>query len=87
MVLSGIPFSTMPAAVGRQIISEVWSFLVPGGQFIAYQFRDRVAVLGKEIIGRPRVEVEFLNVPPMRFFCWNKPLAESSEFNDFDTLS
>ncbi len=73
VVLSGIPFSTMPVALGRRILRSVWSNLAPGGQFVAYQFRDRVSVLGREILGAPKVEVELLNVPPMRVYCWRKP--------------
>ncbi len=73
VVLSGIPFSTMPTELGRKIIEEVWSSLAPGGRFVAYQFRDRVSVLGKQIIGRPKVDIELLNVPPMRLYCWKKP--------------
>ncbi len=79
VILSGIPFSTMSTAVGRRIIDEVWSSLAPGGRFVAYQFRDRVSVLGKQIIGAPKVEIELLNVPPMRLYCWKKPVAESSD--------
>jgi phospholipid N-methyltransferase len=72
VVLSGIPFSTMPLSLGRRILRSVWSNLAPGGQFVAYQFRDRVSVLGREILGAPKVEVELLNVPPMRVYCWRK---------------
>ena len=73
VVFSGIPFSTMSTSLGRQIIQSVWSSLKPGGRFVAYQFRDRVAVLGREIAGRPQVMVEPLNVPPIHIYCWRKP--------------
>ena len=73
VVFSGIPFSTMSTSLGRQIIQSVWSSLKPGGRFVAYQFRDRVAVLGREIAGRPQVIVEPLNVPPIHIYCWRKP--------------
>lgn len=72
VVISGIPFSTMPERVGENILRSVWSVLAPGGRFVAYQFRDRVAVLGKRLLGRPEVDVELLNVPPMRVYCWRK---------------
>lgn len=72
VVISGIPFSTMPERTGRDILEAVWSALAPGGRFVAYQFRDRVAVLGRRILGRPEVDVELLNVPPMRVYCWRK---------------
>jgi phospholipid N-methyltransferase len=73
VVVSGIPFSTMPAAVGQAILRSVWEALAPGGCFVAYQFRDRVAVLGRGILGRPDVDLELLNVPPMRVYRWRKP--------------
>lgn len=72
VIVSGIPFSTMPDALGHAILRAVWAALAPGGRFVAYQFRDRVAVLGRGILGRPEVDVELLNVPPMRVYCWRK---------------
>lgn len=74
VVVSGIPFSTMSRTLGKRIIRAVWDSLAPGGRFIAYQFRDKVAMLGQELLGDPQVDVEFLNVPPMRFYRWDKPL-------------
>jgi hypothetical protein len=35
--------------------------------------RDRVAVLAREIFGRAEVDMELLNIPPMRVFSWQKP--------------
>ncbi|TBV80357.1 MAG: methyltransferase domain-containing protein [Desulfobulbaceae bacterium] len=76
VVVSGIPFSTMSPALGRRVIGEVWASLAPGGMFVAYQVWDRVAVLGRELLGKPEIELELLNVPPMRLFCWRKPGAK-----------
>jgi phosphatidylethanolamine/phosphatidyl-N-methylethanolamine N-methyltransferase len=73
VVLSGIPFSTMPPDAGTRILREVWHCLAPGGCFVAYQFRDRVAVLGRRILGEPEMDLELLNVPPMRVYRWSKP--------------
>ena len=33
VVISGIPFSTMPVTLGRSILRAVWSSLKPGGRF------------------------------------------------------
>lgn len=79
VVVSGIPFSTMSRTLGRRIIRAVWDNLAPGGRFIAYQFRDKVAMLGRELLGDPEVDVEFLNVPPMRFYRWDKPREVESK--------
>lgn len=72
VVISGIPFSTMEHAVGRRILEAVSAVLQHGGRFIAYQVRDRVAHLGSPGMDLKRVELEWLNVPPLRVFQWEK---------------
>lgn len=68
-VISGIPFSTMPRAVGLGILRAIRDNLAPTGCFVAYQVRDKVAVLAREVFARPsRVELEVRNVPPMRVY-------------------
>lgn len=71
-ILSGIPFSTMARPLGRDILRAVHDALEPGGLFVAYQVRDRVESLGREVFGRASVQTELLNVPPMRVYCWEK---------------
>ncbi len=72
LVLSGIPFSTMTREVGTRILRSVYDALEPGGRFVAYQVRDRVEALGREVFGQARVQTELLNVPPMRVYRWDK---------------
>ena len=75
VVISGIPFSTMPNTAGHNILQRIWACLVPGGHFIAYQFRGRVADLGRGFLGMPEIKVELLNVPPVRLYHWRKPIT------------
>jgi phospholipid N-methyltransferase len=75
VILSGIPFSTMDRQLGLSILRSVDANLAPSGRFVAYQFRDRVEDLGRQVLGAPSVQVELLNVPPMRIYRWNKPAA------------
>lgn len=75
VILSGIPFSTMAVTVGREILRSVHDSLHAGGLFVAYQVRDRVQSLGKEVFGRARVQTEILNLPPMRVYRWEKSAA------------
>jgi phospholipid N-methyltransferase len=70
VVLSGIPFSTMPRELGLEILHSVREALAPGGRFVAYQVRDRVEILGREVFGPARRQTEILNVPPMRIYRW-----------------
>ncbi len=72
VVISGIPFSTMPCEIGNAVLEAVRDSLAPGGRFVAYQFRGHVGRMGRPILGEPEVELEMLNVPPMRFYCWRK---------------
>ena len=71
-ILSGIPFSTMERPLGNAILRSVHDVLEPGGVFVAYQVRDRVEMLGREVFGDARVQRELLNVPPMRVYRWMK---------------
>ena len=73
VVISGIPFSTMPAGLGRRILEQVWSRLAPGGVFIAYQVREHVAQLARPFMGVPTTAFELRNIPPMRIYRWRKP--------------
>lgn len=81
VVLSGIPFSTMSPAAGRDILRAVWAAIAPKGRFVAYQFRDSVGVLGRDILGTPEVSLALLNVPPMRIYCWHKPAGGDASTN------
>lgn len=75
VVLSGIPFSTMPSGIGDRILRAAWLALAPGGRFVAYQFRASVATLGRKILGTPEVALELRNAPPMRVYRWRKPVV------------
>jgi phospholipid N-methyltransferase len=74
VVLSGIPFSTMPRPLGSAILDSAHAALAPGGRFVAYQLRDRVEMLGRPVFGPARKQTELRNVPPMRVYRWDKPV-------------
>lgn len=79
VVLSGIPFSTIPRQIGLGIVRAVKQSLAPGGRFVAYQFRDVVEKLGKQVFGKPAVSMELRNVPPMRVYLWRRAPAARPE--------
>jgi phospholipid N-methyltransferase len=75
-VVSGIPFSTIPRPLALAILRSIRTSLAPTGCFVAYQVRDRVAVLAREVFGEPtHMALEVRNVPPMR--CWRFEAAGS----------
>ncbi|HVJ86848.1 MAG TPA: methyltransferase domain-containing protein [Caulifigura sp.] len=85
VIFSGIPFSTIPAEVGRSILENVWNSLSPGGRFIAYQLRSQVKKLARDFMGEPDVEFELLNLPPLWVYRWLKApelVAEAADSLD-----
>jgi phospholipid N-methyltransferase len=75
VVISGIPFSTMPAEVAERIAAAVAAVLAPGGCFVAYQLRGHVARFVSPHLGPPERSVELLNIPPMQVMRWTKAPA------------
>lgn len=74
-IVSGIPFSTMPAEASERIAAAIAQVLRPGGRFVAYQVRAHVADFVSPYLGHPDKQWEVVNVPPLRVFTWVKPGA------------
>lgn len=72
VVVSGIPFSTMPVTVGECVAAAVADALAPGGRFVAYQLRPHVAQRATPRLGEPACAWEWRNIPPMRVYTWTK---------------
>ena len=69
-IISGIPFSTIPAPVREQILLKTCDVLKPGGSFLVYQFSSRVLQDLQRIFRYVRRKFEPLNVLPAHlFFC------------------
>lgn len=72
VVISGIPFSTMPVQTGQNIVRAIRNNLAPGGRFVAYQFRSDVSEITRPIMGLPSSSTVMRNIPPMRVYVWRK---------------
>ena len=75
-VISGIPFSIIPATLGSRIIESIRRALAPGGCFLAYQVRGTVAELAEPLFGAPDTTLELRNIPPVRVFRWHVGAAQ-----------
>lgn len=75
-IVSGIPFSTMPARVSERVAAAIAQVLRPGGRFVAYQVRAHVANFVSPYLGEPEKQWEVANVPPVRVFTWVKQDTE-----------
>ncbi|MEZ5471380.1 MAG: methyltransferase domain-containing protein [Marinicella sp.] len=73
VIISGIPFTTLPKGMDKAIINSIYQALKPGGIFLAYQLRDHVSKLAEPVFGEYIYKtIEFKNIPPMRIYCWKK---------------
>ncbi len=78
VVVSGIPFSTMPRSTGLRIARAIHASLTASGCFVAYQLSRRVAEIMTPIMGSPDVSIVLRNIPPMRVYRWQ---ANSQRFD------
>ena len=67
-VLSGLPFSTLPAGVGPKISEETAAALRPGGAFLVYQFSPKVLNFIAPNFDRVDRGFEWVNIPPAQLF-------------------
>jgi phospholipid N-methyltransferase len=72
VVISGIPFSTLPEHIAHNIMQSIYENTKPGGLFVAYQLRDKVSQLANPLFGHAKKTWEYKNFPPMRIFVWKK---------------
>ena len=70
-VLSGLPFSTLPAGVGEAIVEATHTVLKPGGAFLVYQYSSYILRLVEPLFARIDRKLELLNIPPcMMHWIW-----------------
>ena len=67
-ILSGLPFSTLPAGVGARIAEETAAALRPGGAFLVYQFSPKVKDFLTPHFTEIDHDMEWWNVPPAQLY-------------------
>lgn len=78
-VLSGIPYTTMPAEVRSAILRTTHSVLDPNGAFLVYQFTRTVLPYLQQVFGSVHQDFEPLNVMPARLFYCRHHVEHPSE--------
>lgn len=67
-VISGIPFSTLPATEREAVIRATHTVLQPEGAFLVYQFSPMVLASLRQVFSHVRRGFQPLNVPPAQLF-------------------
>lgn len=78
LVISGIPFSTMPVAVRDRTLDAVAGSLAADGRFLVYQYARHVLQPLQQRFGQVQSELEWRNVVPVRLFRCAQPLRNGS---------
>lgn len=63
-ILSGLPFSTLPAGVGHRIAAATSRGIRQGGAFLTYQFSKAAQNFTEQYFDRVESGLELRNVPP-----------------------
>jgi phospholipid N-methyltransferase len=67
-IISGIPYSTIPDAVRREILQESRQLLQPEGALLVYQFTKTVLPYLKSSFSNVKQTFQFRNIMPARIF-------------------
>jgi phospholipid N-methyltransferase len=67
-VISGIPFSTLPAAEREAVLHATRAVLQPQGAFLVYQFSPMVLASLRQVFTQVRRGFQPLNMPPAQLF-------------------
>ena len=68
VIISGIPYTAMPAPLREEILRASARALAPGGLFIPYQYSPYIRPLLGAIFGRVETHWVLRNVPPAFYF-------------------
>jgi phospholipid N-methyltransferase len=71
-ILSGLPFSTLPAEAGAAIVEATHRALAPGGSFLIYQYSPYVLRFVEPLFERVERDLEWWNIPPCGLFWAHK---------------
>ena len=64
VVISGLPFSSLPDPLARSIVEASYRVMKPGGAFLTYQYRLIARRLTEEVFDRVDTKTTWGNVPP-----------------------
>lgn len=79
VVVSGIPFSSLPPLTAKRIMQSIYESLQPGGTLIAYQWRGDVKDYARPLFGPPISEKIFWNLPPLSVHAWTKVVPSGDD--------
>lgn len=78
VVVSALPFTSLPAGVGRAILERTVRVLAPGGTLLVLQYSPLLAGELSRLFGSVRRRVCLFNLPPAFLFACREPIGAGS---------
>ncbi len=78
VVVSALPFTSLPAGIGRLILEATARVLAPGGVLLVLQYSPLLAAELSRLFGSVTRRVSLLNVPPAFLFACRDPRPTAS---------
>ncbi len=78
VVVSALPFTSLPAEMGRAILEGTARVLAPGGTLLVLQYSPLIAPELSRVFGSVRRRVCLVNVPPAFLFACRDPQVAGS---------
>ena len=78
VVVSALPFTSLPAGLGRTILERAAQSLAPGGTLLVLQYSPFIASTLSQLFRSVRRRICFINVPPAFLYACTDPVAAAS---------
>jgi hypothetical protein len=79
VVVSGVPFSTLPRELAPRTAAAIHANLASGGRVVAYQCRSHFAGCLAPHLGSRRTAWEWRSLPPIGLFVWVKSCGTTTQ--------
>lgn len=78
VVVSALPFTSLPHGLGRTILDRAAAALAPGGTLLVLQYSPLIAADLHRVFGSVRRRVSLLNVPPAFLYACTQPTGATA---------
>jgi phospholipid N-methyltransferase len=78
VVVSALPFTSLPAGLGRTILERAAQSLAPGGTLLVLQYSPFIASTLAQLFRSVRRQICFINLPPAFLYACTDPVAAAS---------
>ena len=73
VIVSALPFTSLPHGLGRTILQRAAAALAPGGTLLVLQYSPLIASDLRSLFGQVRRRISLLNVPPAFLYACTEP--------------